>query len=127
MIVKTGKAKNEEYADVLPVEYQNEGNPKPCLTYFVTILYDEGNLDILNINLLCMPNGSLSSVYGSRPLQAGKNPGKIRFNIKDAGTFELLDKKPKRIKVVYFNEKMNDECKKQLCYIKSVYDKQPKL
>lgn len=109
------------------MEYQNSGNPKPCLTYFVTILYDEKNLDILNINLLCMPNGYLNTTYGSRPLKAGKNLDKIRFNIKDTESFELLDEKPKRIRVVYFNEKMNDECKKQLSYIKSIYDQQTKL
>ena len=126
-IKKRGAAKNEEYQGELPTEYKNKGNPKPCLTYFVTILYDEDSLDILNINLLCLPNGSLNSVYGSRPLKAGKNHGKMRYNIKDANTFELLDKKPKRIKVVYFKENMNDRWKQSLEYIKSIYDEQQKI
>lgn len=118
------KKRLEEYKGALPIEYVVDGKSKPCLTYFMTILYDEDALDILNINLLCMPNGSLSGHYESRPLKAGKNPSKIRYNIKKADMFELLDKKPKRIKVVYFNEKMEKKWKEKLDYIYSIYTDQ---
>ncbi len=108
----------------LPIVYSNSGNPKPCLTYFITILYDETDLDILNINLLCMPNGALHSVYGSDVLKAGKNPGKIRYNFSKAPIFHLLDKKPSRIKVVYFNNKMSQDHIKKLSFIKNIFDSQ---
>ncbi|MFW5851603.1 MAG: hypothetical protein ACOCWB_05220 [Bacteroidota bacterium] len=49
-----------------------DGTKKPCLTYFITILYEEYNLDILAINLLSMPNGALFPVYGKEVLKAGK-------------------------------------------------------
>lgn len=113
--------KKRKYSGALPPIYKNEGNPKPCLSYFITILYDEDSLKILNINIICMPNGKLNSVYGSRVLKAGKNPGKIRFNFSDTSKFELLDGEKKRIKVVYFNEDMEKEHLKKLKFINSIY------
>ncbi len=114
------------YEPALPFVYRNEGNEKPCLTFFITILYDEDDLNILNINILSMPNGSLYNIYGSNVLKAGKNTGKIRFNFFEASDFKLLEGAPKRIRVVYFDENMDDKYIKRLNFIKSIYDSYPK-
>lgn len=123
--IKLRDGKERKYTNAaLPYIYKNNGNPKPCLTFFFTILYDEDTLDILNINLLCMPNGLLKDTYNSDVLKAGKNPGKIRFNFSKADEFRLLDGKPKRVKVVYFNEKMESKFLKKLQYIHGLYKTQ---
>ena len=108
----------------LPFEYKNKGNPKPCLSFFITILYDELNLNILNINILSMPNGILAGTYGSEVLKAGKNPGKIRFNFSKTDSFKLIKGNPKRIKVVYFDSKMDENFSSKLKFIKKIYDSQ---
>lgn len=104
---------------------------KPCLTYFITILYEELSLDILNINIISMPNGSLYSVYGADVLSQGKvkfdkkNPKhsthakSVRFNWSKTQDFRLLTN-AKRIKVAYFNDKMNQDFKNKLSLIESL-------
>ncbi|MBS9775414.1 hypothetical protein KGV52_01730 [Candidatus Gracilibacteria bacterium] len=105
----------ELYKPALPTFYnKGKNNEKICLSYFITILYDRETLDIQVISIDCMPNGELEKHYKSRPLSAGKNPGKARFHIKEVNRFELLESEPSRIKVVYFNEKMDDNIKKKL-------------
>jgi hypothetical protein len=123
ILLKNGTERIYENS-ALPFVYKNEGDPKPTLTFFITILYDEINLDILNINILSMPNGSLLPVYGSDVLKAGKNPGKIRYNFSQTSTFRLLPNNPKRIKVVYFKNKMKTEYSKRLEFIKSILNSQ---
>ena len=111
-----------EYIPALPTFY-NKGkeNEKICLSYFITILYDRDNLDILVITLDCMPNGELEKHYKNRVLKAGKNPDKTRFNRKEVNKFELLDNKPSRIKVIYFDKKMDEETKKKLELFEKIY------
>ncbi len=99
---------------------------KICLTYFITILYEETNLDILTISILSMPNGALFPVYEKRVLKAGKvlypngNPKRdthaksVRFKWKEVLDFELLEHNKKRVKIAYFNEDMDDEIKAKL-------------
>lgn len=113
----------EEYTPNLPPIY-NEGkrNEKICLSYFVTILYDKETLDINVIAIDCMPNGKLEKYYGSRPLKAGKNPGKARFNLKEVNKFELLPGSPSRIKAVYFNKNMQNSIKHKLKLFEDSYD-----
>ena len=113
------------YEPALPPFY-NKGkeNEKICLSFFITIVYEDINLNILNINLICMPNGCLVSHYGSRVLQAGKNPDKTRFKFTEVPTFELLDIPKSRVKVVYFNKKMSEDLKKSLSFYEGIYDKQ---
>lgn len=119
------KDQERDYESALPVIYKNNGNPKICLTYFITILYDEENLNIININIICMPNGLLYPVYGSKVLKAGKNPDKARFNFSQVPNFELLGEKYKRIKVIYFNDsKISEQDKKRLTFIKEIAKKQ---
>lgn len=113
-IIKRGGI-TEPYEPALPTFY-NKGkiNEKICLTYFITILYDKEDLTIKVISIDCMPNGELSFHYKNRPLRAGKNPGKARFNIKEVNKFELLPKEPSRIKIVYFDENMDSDIRKKL-------------
>lgn len=103
-----------KYEGHLPTRYRrNREGEKICLTYFITILYDRDNLDILVISIMCMPNGELEPIYKSRPLKAGKNPGKLRFDFTSIPYFELLKNK-KRVKVVYYNKEMKEQYRKRL-------------
>jgi len=113
------------YVPALPTFYnRGKENEKICLSYFVTIAYEDKNLNILNINLLCMPNGELESQYGTKVLQAGKNPDKSRFSFTKVSTFELLSPQKSRIKVVYFDKKMSTKLKKALKFYEDIYDSQ---
>ena len=114
-----------DYNPALPTFY-NKGkiNEKICLSYFITIVYEDENLNILDINLICMPNGQLENHYGSRVLQAGKNPGKTRFRSTEIPTFELLETPKSRVKVIYFDKKMNDDLKRKLSFYENIFDDQ---
>lgn len=113
------------YEPALPTFY-NKGreNEKICLSYFITILYDRETLDILVISIDCMPNGELEKYYKERVLKAGKNPDKTRFNIKEVNKFELIEGQPSRVKVVYFDENMEEDLKKKLKLFEEIYKKQ---
>lgn len=118
-------SQERDYESALPSFYKNQGNKKICLTYFITILYEEENLKILNINIVCMPNGALEPHYKARVLKAGKNPNKTRFNFSQVPNFEFLNGEKKRIKIVYYDEStLNDSEKKKMKFIKSIYDNQ---
>lgn len=127
MIVNEGGEKEEtrEYIPALPAIY-NKGkeNEKVCLTYFVTILYDKDTLDTLIMSIVCMPNGELEPHYKTRVLQAGKNLDKTRFRFTNIPDFELLDRNTKRIKVVYFDENMDETYKKKLKFFEDLHNKQ---
>lgn len=124
---QTGESFNppRTYIPSLPTHY-NKGTQieKICLSYFITILYDKDTLDVLVMCIVCMPNGDLEPHYHSRVLQAGKNPDKTRFRFTDVSEFELLENKPKRIKVVYFDKKMSDIYKKKLRFFEEIFDQQ---
>lgn len=108
------------YKGNLPFFYtKKDGTKKICLSYFICILYDESNLSIQTIIILCMPNGALSDQYENRPLKAGKNPGKIRFNYSKCHSFELLENQS-RLKVLLWNENMSDSVKKDLKVITDI-------
>jgi len=111
-----------DYEPALPTFY-NKGKKaeKICLSYFVTIVYEDVNLNILNINLICMPNGNLESHYKTRVLQAGKNLDKTRFRFTEVPTFELLKGEKSRVKVVYFDQKMHYTLSKKLSFYKDIY------
>lgn len=130
---------NEKIYDeaCLPTYYSlPDKTKKICLTYFITILYEEINLDILSICILSMPNGLLYPYYGKRVLKAGKvlyplnhpkretHAKSVRFKWKEVSDFELLSKNTKRIKVAYFNDAMNEDLKHKLRYLKKLYDSQ---
>ncbi len=110
---------------------------KPCLTYLITILYEEKNLEILNMNILSVPNGFLYSIYSKNVLLAGKDQNgysltkrkthskTVRYNWSKNLNFKLLNDK-KRIKFIYFNNdfKMSSKIRKSLSAIKELYDEQ---
>lgn len=114
------RKKQREYNPHLPCFYtKRNGEKKPCLTYFVTILHENENLDILMICILCMPNGMLTDTYKEKPLRAGKSPKDTRFNFKQTPDFLLLQNK-RRIRLVYVNRDVilqNDKYKKDLSFI----------
>ncbi|MFK5977062.1 MAG: hypothetical protein QM493_11215 [Sulfurovum sp.] len=111
------------YHPALPTYYKSDTpNPKICLSYFVTVLYSKDTLDILNINISCMPNGQLQNHYKNRVLSAGKNLDKARFNFTEVSTFELLKKTPSRLKVIFFDENMKSEFKKKLSFFENIYN-----
>lgn len=111
-----------EYIPSLPT-YYNKGNKeqKICLSYFITVLYAKSNLDILNINISCMPNGELEKHYKSRVLSAGKLTDKARFNFTKVPYFELLENKPSRLRVVYFNVDMENIFKNKLKFFEDIF------
>lgn len=122
---KTKKSGTRSYKPALPTFYTTGKGKKICLTYFVTILYEKPELDILNINIICMPNGALRKHYKDRPLQAGKNPGKARFRFTETPSFELLPEKPSRVKVIYYNkEKIHQKHKDKLAFFEKIYNSQ---
>jgi len=126
MVVNEGGDKEEtrDYIPALPTMY-NKGktHEKICLSYFVTILYDKDTLDTLVMCIVCMPNGELEKHYKTRVLQAGKNLDKTRFRFTNIPDFELLDDNEKRVKVVYFDKKMDDTYKKKLKFFEELYTK----
>ena len=126
MVVNEGGDKEEtrDYTPALPTMY-NKGktHEKICLSYFVTILYDKDTLDTLVMCIVCMPNGELEKHYKTRVLQAGKNLDKTRFRFTNIPDFELLDDNEKRVKVVYFDKKMDYTYKKKLKFFEELYTK----
>ena len=122
MIVTRGaNAGPREYVPNLPPVYsKSNGDKKIALTYFITILSNSSTFDTEMVTIMCMPNGKLEPHYGTRPLKAGKNPDKTRFNCKEVCKFELLEGQPSRIKIVYCNPKMNDWTKKKLSFYRSL-------
>ena len=125
MLVTRGKDKGKlrDYTPNLPTYYSKLNGKKICLSYFITILYDKDTLEILVMSIVCMPNGELESNYKNRVLQAGKNLDKTRFRFSEVPEFELLEGKPKRVKVVYFDKKMDAAYKNKLTFFEDLYKK----
>ena len=113
------------YKSSLPPIYNKsyKDKAKPCLTYFITMLYDKDTLETLVINLLCMPNGLLKNIYEDRPIKAGKNPNKARFNFSKTPNFELLNDE-KRVKIVFFKENMDAKYHEKLKWQYNLYKNQ---
>ena len=121
----TKRIVKRNYKPNLPVIYKkNNLTEKICLTYFITILFDRDELDVLVISIICMPNGLLEQHYKERVLCAGKNKTKsdVRFYYGKVENFELLGKTKKRVKVVYFNKEMDKKYEKKLLYFKKLYN-----
>lgn len=114
---------DEPYLPNLPYFYtKNNGNRKITLTYFVCLLNNSKTMNSEIISIMCMPNGRLESHYGSRPLKAGKNPGKARFNFSKIPTFELLEGDKKRVRIIHKNENMSAWMKKELSFYLNHFD-----
>jgi len=112
-IITKGEAR--QYHGNLPTYYsKNDGTKKICLTYLLVTLYDETYSDILVVALICMPNGELYFKYGDKVLRAGKNPGKIRYNFEAVSNFELLDGEPPRIKIIFWDDEMDEDVRRKM-------------
>lgn len=125
MIVNKGRPNEEvrEYNPNLPTVYnKSNGEKKINLTYFVTILSNQITLETEMVSIMCVPNGKLEPHYKYRPLKAGKNPGKTRFNFKDTSTFELLEGNKKRVRIVYKNPNMSTHLKRKLDFYLNNFD-----
>jgi len=113
-----------EYKPNLPTYYSEKDKKKVCLSYFITILYDKDDLNILVMCIICMPNGELEPHYKERVLKAGKNPGKTRFRFSEVENFELLEESDeKRVKVIYFDKNMNEHYRNKLTFFENLFDK----
>lgn len=109
------KETSEKYQPNLPTFYtKKNGDKKITLTYFVCLLNSAKTNETQLISIMCMPNGKLYKQYGSRPLKAGKNPGKARFNFSNTPNFELLMNDKKRVRIIYKNPNMSDYLEKKL-------------
>lgn len=129
MIVNKGRENEErrEYIPNLPTYYTKEstGEKKISLTYFVTILNNASTQRTELISIMCLPNGMLEPHYKERPLKAGKNPGKTRFNFKNVPEFEILGHGEKRVRIVYKNPVMSEYVCKKLDFYLNNFD--PKI
>ena len=113
----------EEYNPHLPTFYtKSNGDKKITLTYFVNMLNSSRTQKCELISIMCMPNGKLVDHYGSRPLKAGKNPGKARFNFSAVPTFELLDGNKKRVRIIYKNPRMSNYVREKLDFYLENFD-----
>lgn len=119
MVVKsTTPKKYRKYVPNLPTYYtKTDGTKKICLSFFITILSNEITMDTEMITIMSFPNGELSKHYKSRPLKPGKNKGETRYNFIKTQEFELLDDKPKRIKIVYINPSMSVWIQNKLSFL----------
>ena len=115
--------RNEEYTPNLPPYYtKSNGDKKITLTYFVCLLNNSVTRICELVSIMCLPNGLLESHYGSRPLKAGKNPGKARFNFKSVPTFELLNGNKKRVRIIHKNPYMSAYVRNKLKFYLENFD-----
>lgn len=115
----------EEYHPNLPTYYsKSNGDKKITLTYFVCLLNNAVTQSCELISIMCFPNGKLQEHYQSKPLKAGKNPGKARFNFSMVPTFELLNGNKKRVRIIHKNPNMSEYVKNKLRFYLNNFDPQ---
>lgn len=107
--VETKDRRKIKHTANLPPIYTSKR--KVCLTYILHIIHEkerDGNLKILAIILISIPNGNLKSIYGDGICGGSKNKGEaFRYYYKRCPNFKLLPHKPHRIKVLYLDEKFD--------------------
>ncbi|WP_314792197.1 hypothetical protein [Gemella sanguinis] len=114
---------SEKYVPHLPTFYtKKNGEKKITLTYFVSLLNNSTTKQCELVSIMSLPNGKLEEHYKSRPLKAGKNAGKARFNFKETPIFELLPDNKKRVRIIYKNPNMSNFVKKKLEYYLTNFD-----
>lgn len=118
-IVKMRGMENEEYEPALST-FTPDG--RPVLTFFLSMIYEKSTNEVLEISLICMPNGELGSLYGNDPLKAGKNLGQARFCFSKTPYFKTFDspEEHKRVKVIYFKKDMDEACKDKLKFYRDL-------
>lgn len=116
----------EEYHPNLPTYYRKlNGDKKVTLTYFVCMLNSSVTQRCELISIMSLPNGRLKEHYGSRPLKAGKNPGKARYNFSEVPTFELLEGNQMRVRIIHKDPNMSDYVTRKLEFYLNHFD--PKI
>lgn len=114
---------HENYFPNLPTYYsKSNGDKKITLTYFVCLLNSSVTQRCELISIMSLPNGRLQEHYGSRPLKAGKNPGKARYNFSEVPTFELSKGNKKRVRIIHKNPNMSDYVKSKLHFYLDNFD-----
>lgn len=122
-IIKNHGRTTEEYSPNLPTFYtKSNGDKKITLTYFVCMLNSSITQNCELISIMSFPNGRLEEYYGSRPLKAGKNPGKARFNFSQIPTFELLPGNKKHVRIIHKNPQMSTYVKNKLQFYLDNFD-----
>jgi hypothetical protein len=103
--------KNIRHSSNLPPIYKSKN--KLCLTYIIQLIYDketDGNLKILALVLISIPNGALKKKYGNEICGGSKNKNEaFRYYYKRKPRFELLDSKPYRIKLLYLSPEFQNK------------------
>lgn len=116
---------HEEYHPNLPTFYQKKnGDKKITLTYFVCLLNSAITQKCELISIMSFPNGKLVEHYGSRPLKAGKNHGKARYNFSEIPNFELLNGNKKRVRIIHKNPNMSEYVKNKLNFYLTTFNPQ---
>ncbi|HOV14209.1 MAG TPA: hypothetical protein PK771_07995 [Spirochaetota bacterium] len=99
----------------LPQIYKSKN--KICLTYIIQLVYDkenDGNLKILGLVLISIPNGALKEIYGDEICGGSKNKNEaFRYYYKRNPNFKLLDSNPYRVKLLYLAKDFID-CEEKL-------------
>jgi len=95
----------------LPFLYESKN--KICLTYIIHLIYDkeiDGNLKILALLLISIPNGVLHKIYGNGICGGSKNKNEaFRYRYKENPYFQLLKDKPVRFKILHKDKNINIE------------------
>lgn len=102
--------KNKDFKVNLPTIYKYKN--KMCLTYFINIIYEEikDEINIRAIYLVSVPNGELNKIYKDDIYNASKNKGSaFRYKFSKKNRFELLKDNPLRIRLIYIDNKLNEE------------------
>ncbi|ODS30650.1 MAG: hypothetical protein SCARUB_04239 [Candidatus Scalindua rubra] len=98
--------KQIKHTSNLPPIYKTKN--KLCLTYIIQLVYDraeDGDLIIISIYLISVPNGLLKSVYGDNICGGSKNKNEaFRYYYKRDPKFSLCPNKPYRIAKLYLRE-----------------------
>ncbi len=106
------RSTKQRFNSNLPYFYnQNKVEEKICLTYIISIIYDEvEDFKIKSIVLLSISNGELYSIYKDKIIGKGKNKGKsFRYTYKNKPKFELLRDKPYRVKVLWLDKDLEEK------------------
>ena len=106
------KVDNSKFEVHLPTKYSY--NNKLCLTYLINIIYSllADSIEIKAITIISVPNGKLTSIYGSTIIQAGKTGSKgrgFRYKFKESPKFKLVDGNPSRIRIIYLSDDYKDK------------------
>lgn len=89
---------------------------KLCLTYIIHLIHDkepDGNIKILALVLISVPNGALKPLYGEKICGVGKTPGNaFRYLYYQEPTYSTLENNLYRFKNLYLHPDFSSEPEK---------------